>query len=220
MAEFFVKCLQVGLLETNCSLLVNRDTKEAVIFDPGDEADGILAELKGAEPVAIVLTHAHYDHTMAVGDLLRKRGQVPVIACEKEKRMFEDRSLNCPPYGGVPSVFMPDTWVSEGEVLSFAGAKLRVLETPGHTAGSMCLFLDQPVLLGVSGKAVKASSVLFAGDTLFFHSHGRTDFPTGSEFAMWKSLRRILTELPTDTIAIPGHGPLTTIGNERRFNRV
>ena len=222
MSEFLVKILQVGALGTNCALLINRETGEAVIVDPGDESKRILAELSalGAKPAAILLTHAHHDHTMAIEDLLKQCGQIPVAACIKEREMFEDRSLNCSTHGGRAAEFMPDRWVADGDVLTYAGAALRVLETPGHTAGSVCFYVSQPAVLLFYDEEVETSSLLFAGDTLFYRSYGRTDFPTSSGAAMRSSLRRLLTELPAETLVIPGHGPLTTIGFERKVKGI
>ena len=222
MSEFLVKILQVGALGTNCSLLVNRETGEAVIVDPGDEAKRILSELSalGARPTAILLTHAHHDHTMAIEELLELCGPLPVAACEKEREMFEDRSLNCSTHGGRAADFMPDTWLADGDRISYAGARLRVLETPGHTAGSVCFYIDQPATLLYFGEEIDTSFLLFAGDTLFYRSYGRTDFPTSSEEAMWSSLKRLLTELPEETVVIPGHGQLTLIGYERKVKGI
>lgn len=229
MADFTVKMLMVGMLGTNCSILVNEETKEALIVDPGDEADRIVKEMAGmgGRPVAILLTHAHYDHTMAVGDLLRRFPGLPVVAGAKERVMFEDDSLNCPPYGGVPSVVRPNVWVAEGEELAFAGAGLKVLETPGHTGGSICLFLKARegekrslLRLRTGREELGDAGILFAGDTLFYRSYGRTDFPTGSDEAMWASLQKLLTTLPENTLVIPGHGQITMIGYERRVKGI
>ena len=217
-----VKRLEVGVLGTNCCLLVNPELGEAVILDPGGEHERILSELSalGAKPVAILLTHAHYDHTMAISKILRKCGSLPIAACEKERAVFEDRSLNCSTHGGVPSVFMPDVWVKEGDVLTYAGADLRVMETPGHTVGSICLYLDRPVILEEEEEKFGVSGLLFSGDTLFYRSFGRTDLPTGNMDDMWSSLMRLMKELPGETVVIPGHGPLTTIGFEKRIKGI
>lgn len=204
MPKFAIKRVAVGMLGTNCCLIKNQETGEVVVLDPGDEADKILAQVEkmGGKVVAILLTHGHYDHTLAIEGLLRAVGKVPVVASEKERPMFEDDALNCTAYGE-PSVFMPDVWVREGDVLPYAGARLRVLLTPGHTAGSVCYYMEE-------------TGVLFAGDTLFCRSYGRTDLPTGDEKAIWESLRRLLTTLPEETLVIPGHGMNTTIRYERK----
>ena len=199
-----IACIHVGAIDTNFYVLHDRgEGAAAVIVDPGGSAPRIISYLKkeGLRPLAILLTHAHDDHTMGAGELCREYPEVRVYLAEAERRMAEDRSLNCG-FFDFDETLSPDVWVREGDVLELIGHRFRVLVTPGHTEGSCCYYLEE-------------EGILIAGDTLFHGGCGRTDFPTGSEKEMYKSLERLLTELPEDTEVLPGHGGKTTIGFEK-----
>jgi hydroxyacylglutathione hydrolase len=197
--------LPVGPLMTNCYILGNDDRREAVLVDPGDDADTILSVLKDRQltAAAILLTHAHYDHILAVNEIAKAYPSASICILEEEKKMVEDPSLNSG-IGGHTVTITPTTYVHHNDRLSFAGAEFTVLASPGHTAGSCCYYME-------------GQKTLFAGDTIFQGSYGRTDLPTGSFEKMQESLFCLLTTLPEDVRVYPGHGPATTIGDEKRI---
>lgn len=207
-----VKTIPVGPLATNCYLIGNPEMKELLIFDPGADAAGIKSAVKetGMKPVAIFLTHGHFDHVGAVKNLKTEYG-IPVIAGEEEKDLLSDKDYVLPgmfreEYPNPDALLItPDRLVSNEELLDIAGLYVTCLHTPGHTAGSYSYFFP-------------AESMVVSGDTLFMESVGRTDFPTGSNEALMNSVRNILYELPEETIVLPGHGPATNIGYEKRYN--
>lgn len=207
-----VKTIPVGPLATNCYLIGNPETKELLIFDPGADAAGIKSAVRetGMKPVAIFLTHGHFDHVGAVKNLKTEYG-IPVIAGEEEKDLLSDKDYVLPgmfreEYPNPDALLItPDRLVSNEELLDIAGLYVTCLHTPGHTAGSYSYFFP-------------AESMVVSGDTLFMESVGRTDFPTGSNEALMNSVRNILYELPEETIVLPGHGPATNIGYEKRYN--
>lgn len=204
MGNLKVSVCVVGSIGTNCYILTNEDKKEVVIVDPGDEAELILAHaLSGGEkPAAILLTHGHFDHILAVNEIKEKYPDVTVYAAESEKDLLADPHLNQGYYDPRAHV-TADVWVKEGDVIKAAGLSFTVIETPGHTRGSICFYM-------------KGEKLLFAGDTLFYRSWGRTDLPTGSEDDMEFSLARLCTTLPEDVTVLTGHGEMTTIGYEKR----
>ncbi|MDO4479222.1 MAG: MBL fold metallo-hydrolase [Lachnospiraceae bacterium] len=204
--NFRLYALQVGPIRTNCYLIVHEDTQEIIVVDPGDEAERILDKCRelGGEVKAIFLTHGHWDHTNGVKGLKTSLPEVKVYAGAKECAMLRTPSLNAG-HGGVADEIEPDVTVEDGEVLSVIGLDFKVLETPGHTAGSVCYYMEK-------------DGVLFAGDTLFRGSYGRTDLPTGDEAAIRKSLRRLADELPDDVSVLSGHGPTSTMAFEKAHN--
>ncbi len=199
--------LVLGEIATNCYIVRNEDTGALLFIDPADEPDRLIAQTEqcGGTPEAILLTHGHSDHIMAAADLKKKYG-IPVICHADEKEMLADPEWNLTlPHCGFPYVIEPDITVRDQDVLSYAGFRIRVMHTPGHTAGSVCYYL-------------KEQNTLFSGDTLFYRSYGRTDFRGGSDADMAGSLRRLLTELPPETAVCPGHGPATSIDLERKVH--
>lgn len=204
MGNLKVSVCVVGSIGTNCYILTNVDIREVVIVDPGDEAETILAHaLGGGEKLAaILLTHGHFDHILAVKDIKAKCPEAKVYASEAEKDLLADPHLNQGYYDPRARV-AADVWVKEGDVIKEAGLSFTVIETPGHTRGSVCFYMEPEKLL-------------FAGDTLFYRSWGRTDLPTGSEDDMEFSLARLCTTLPEDVTVLTGHGDMTTIGFEKK----
>lgn len=199
-----IESVSVGMLGTNCYLLRGgADGKEAVIVDPGDSGRQIAGLLlkQGVTPAAILLTHAHYDHILGVNEIVSAFPGLKVYIGEHEKDMVENPELNCGFVRGDCRI-CPDVWVRDGEILPFSFAGIRVIETPGHTRGSVCYYVPEV-------------SALFAGDTLFYESYGRTDLPTGSEDSLFRSLKKLLSSLPDETRVYPGHGPATTIEHEK-----
>lgn len=204
MADMKIYAIQVGEIYTNCYLILNEDTREIIIVDPGDDAERISEKIRELEgrPVAVFLTHGHYDHILAVNDLREAYPAIEVYIGEKDAAMLKDDSLNCTCYG-TRILVEPDHLVREGTVIDLAGFHCTVMHTPGHTAGSVCYYYED-------------QHVLFAGDTLFYRSYGRTDLPTGSNREMVTSLVRLLTELPEDVTVLCGHDRSTMIGYEKK----
>ena len=195
--------VQVGPYEVNCSIL--SENGKAWIVDPGHEADRIAAllEKNSLSPTAILLTHAHFDHIGAVAGLLERFPSLPVYIGESDVAVISHPMNQMPP--DYPPVKKPASICAIGHAGPLEGlGGLEVIETPGHTPGGVCYYLP-------------AEKLLLSGDTLFAGSVGRTDLPGGDMPALLESLKR-LTVLPDDTLVIPGHGPRTTIGAEKRSN--
>ena len=206
MAEIKIQNLVLGMVATNCYFLQNTGTKEMILVDPADDADVIIqkTEALGGRPVAVLLTHGHYDHMLAA-DEVRRHWQIPVYVHEKDELVLEDASLNLSGFWSTSYTMKADQLVKEGDVLKLAGFEIHVMHTPGHTMGSVCYYFPE-------------QKVLISGDTLFCQSYGRTDFPTSSMREMQNSIRRLLTELLEDTAVYPGHEMSTTIAMEKRYN--
>ncbi len=207
MANLRVMEYTVGEIMTNCFFIVNEDTKETLIIDPGAEArrlsDRIMSE--GLTPVAILLTHGHFDHTGAA-DALKDAFKIPIYAYEGEKQTLEDPILNLTGmWSAHPVKYSADVYVKDEEILELAGFKIRVLFTPGHTPGGCCYYFEN-------------EKVLASGDTLFCGSIGRTDFPGGSMSKLVRGVKEKLFDLPGETEVLPGHNNRTTIGYEKQYN--
>ena len=206
MGKSKVERVLCGSVGTNCYFLINTQTQETVIIDPADDAPMLSAKLKekNLKPAAILLTHGHYDHIMAVEELRKEYG-IPVIAHEEEKQILENPRGNLSTMIGMPFTVKADRFVKDEELLVTAGFSIRVLHTPGHTIGGCCYYLAD-------------ENLLFSGDTLFWESVGRTDFPTGSMSALVRSIKEKLMVLPESTRVCPGHMGSTSIENEKQNN--
>ena len=186
---------------TNCYLLFNEDTKEMIVIDPGANGDRIYdkcAEM-GGNVVAILLTHAHYDHITGVNKLRELTG-AKVYANIEEKLSFKNSAVhmwNCE--------IVPDEFLKDGQVVSFGGMEFRAISTPGHTPGCMCFYFEK-------------EGLLFSGDTLFCASVGRTDLPGGDTDDLISSVKNKLFVLPEETKVLPGHMGATTIAYEKKMN--
>lgn len=192
--------IPVGSLSTNCYLAYNENTKHGFVVDPGDHVDRILHEIKfhSITVDAILLTHAHFDHILAVPELMTATDAKLYVGAG------EDPVLEDPAIGMrivVPRL-TPDVRVNDGDVLKIADIEITCLNTPGHTPGSICYL---------------AEDTMFAGDTLFCGSCGRCDFPGGSITEMYASLKR-LASLSGNYRVLPGHDSETTLDRERRMN--
>ncbi len=192
----------VGDYLANCVILSDPQGRTAVI-DPGDEAPRLLQRLgdKAAQVEAILLTHAHFDHILAVRELQEATG-APLFIHASDAPALSDASLSLIPSYRRPYVLCADRLLQDGDTVTVGSLALTVLHTPGHTPGSCCYGCED---------------VLIAGDTLFAGSVGRTDLPGGNTAVLFESLRR-LAALPAEWRVIPGHGEETTIGYECRYN--
>ena len=206
MGKLKINQYVVGAVQTNCYFAINDETKETLIVDPGDNAKQLADRIRQEElkPVAVLLTHGHFDHAGGAAELAREF-QIPVYAHENEKETLEDPKLNVSWMMGKEEHFSADEFVADEQELDLAGFHIRVLHTPGHTVGGCCYYLPY-------------EDVVFSGDTLFCMSVGRTDFPKGSMASIVRSIKEKLMVLPERTIVYPGHNDVTTIENERMYN--
>ncbi len=196
----------VGQVATNCYFIINNETKEMLIVDPGDSAQMLADRIRreNLEPKAVLLTHGHFDHAMAAEELAEMFG-IKIYAHEAEKDTLKDPGKNVSLMIGLRDVYQADVFVKDEEILELAGMELKVLHTPGHTAGGCCYYLEK-------------EKVLFSGDTLFCQSVGRTDFPGGSMSGIVRSIKDKLMVLPDEVKVYPGHMDRTSIGAERAHN--
>ena len=203
-----VAVVVVSAFQQNCSILRDPTTGEAVVVDPGDDLDEILAAAKerDAKLVGIVGTHGHVDHVGRAGEL-RARTGLPIWGPGVEDKFWLDGiPMQARLFGlGAFTAFAPDRWLKDGESIEFGNVRLEVRHCPGHTPGEMVL-VHRP------------SQLVVAGDVLFAGSIGRTDFPQGDYDTLIASIRGKLLTLPDEFRVLPGHGPMTTIGEEKRTN--
>lgn len=206
MNQAEIRSMVLGMISTNCYIIMHKETKQALIVDPADRLDVIsqMVTLMQAKPCAVLLTHGHFDHMSEAG-AVKKKYDIPIYAHEAEAQLLAEPALNLSGSWAIPVSLTADVLVRDGQELSLAGFSIKVLHTPGHTPGGCCYYIAD-------------EKVLFSGDTLFYCSVGRTDFPGSSSRQMQESLNRLLTELPEDTDVLPGHGDCTTIGFEKRNN--
>lgn len=205
-----MKCIIVPVtaFQQNCSILVCEATKRAALVDPGGDLPRLrdaIAEL-GATLEKVFLTHGHLDHCGAA-DLVRQEFGVPIEGPQREDKFWIDQiEQSCAMYGLPPSKsFEPDRWLNDGDTVSFGEQTLEVLFCPGHTPGHVVFFH-------------RAKKLAFVGDVLFQGSIGRTDFPRGNHEQLLSSIREKLWPLGDDVTFVPGHGPTSTFGEERRHN--
>jgi hydroxyacylglutathione hydrolase len=197
----------VGPFAENPYLLVCSETRQALLIDPGDEADLLWQAIVDAQATlsAIVLTHAHLDHVGAV-EAIRARAQVPVYLHPDDDELLAHVPQQAALFGLHAAPVPPaERRLAHGEPLQCGNITLHVIHTPGHSPGSVCLYDE-------------SSGTLIAGDTLFRRSVGRTDLPGGNASTLLRSIRDQLWPLPDDVQVYPGHGPATSIGDERRYN--
>ena len=197
----------VGPLQCNCTILGDETTHEAIVIDPGDNVAQILTRLAKNKLTLkqIVVTHGHIDHVGGAVQLKRASG-APVLLNQNDLPLLKMMDMQAGWLGiAPPEVAPPDVSAEEGMVAGISGHAAQVLHTPGHTQGSICLYFA-------------SEKLLMAGDTLFAGSIGRTDLPGGDSRQILRSLNDRLMTLPDATRVIPGHGPETTVGQERESN--
>ena len=191
----------LGLLTANCFVL--RNSEEAIVIDPGGDFEAIRAFIGTRKLLFVLNTHGHYDHIAANNDL-KAHYDTRLAVGEHDAVMLLNPELNLSLMVDRPYISIaPDVSLKDGDKFRFDNRTIEVIHTPGHTVGSVCFKMD---------------GVLFSGDTLFYHSIGRTDLPTGSFPELEKSIRTRIYTLPDDTKVYTGHGENTSIGEEKRFN--
>jgi glyoxylase-like metal-dependent hydrolase (beta-lactamase superfamily II) len=201
------KALLVGLLEVNCYILGDEETKEAVVIDPGGDEDEILETLKhhGLQCKLIIDTHGHFDHVDANQPVKEATG-APIAIHSLDAHMLTRPSQDALLFtGNRARTSKADILLKEGDVLTFGKYRLKVLHTPGHTPGHISLVLENHTLV-------------YVGDLLFAGSIGRTDFPGGSFEALINAVKTKIFPLGDQYTVFPGHGPVTTVGQEKRYN--
>ena len=207
MSNLNIEKLVVGSFSTNCYILFSNESKTAVIIDPGAEVSVIIAALARLErrPSLILITHGHGDHIGGLTELKEKYPDVKVGIGQEEDGLLRDPERNLSCFLEKPITFPgADLLLKDGETFSEAGLDFKVITTPGHTQGGVSYLVNK--------------EALFCGDTLFYLSVGRTDFPGGDYFALMSSIKEKILVLPKTVKVYPGHGPYTTVGIETLEN--
>jgi hydroxyacylglutathione hydrolase len=199
--------LPVGLLQCNCSIFGDEESREAIVIDPGDDLAEIVAVLNRHQlkVKAIIITHGHIDHVMGANKL-RELSGAPVYMNQKDAELLDGLAVQAG-WLGMETPARPDidTDAVDGTTISLAAAHFHVMHTPGHTQGSSSVWIPE-------------ENKVAAGDTLFRDSVGRTDLPGGNTRQILSSIKTRLFDLPESTVVIPGHGPMTTIAHEKEHN--
>ncbi len=199
-----IKTLYLGACMTNC-YIVSGDNSSCVIIDPACNGNIIVSETENLSlnPVAILLTHGHFDHIYAIPELIKKYPDIKIYVHKDEVQYLRNSSLNLSPIFGENFVYSGEVnSLSDNDTIVEAGLTFKVMHTPGHTLGSVCYLTE---------------NVIFSGDTLFASTIGRTDFPNGSFETILKSLQK-LKRLENDYTVYPGHNATTTLSREKKYN--
>jgi hydroxyacylglutathione hydrolase len=199
-----VKVYNVTFLETNCCYLVDKSTGKSAVVDPGDKSDELIEQIQkdGGKLEYVMLTHGHYDH-IGYAKQLADMFNAKIVTGEMENKFLSTPSLNLSVNHNIDlPAFSADILLKDNETFMLGETEVTYIHTPGHTSGGGCFIFDD---------------TLISGDTLFCESYGRTDLPTGSNSDMYSSIFR-LKNLSGDYRVIPGHGPLSTLEHERKYN--
>lgn len=202
-----VSKLVLGRIGTNCYIVEDKNNKNGIIIDPAADAIDIMNYINqnNINIKGILLTHGHFDHILAADELRQQLG-VQIYASEDEKELLSDAYMNCSKtMCHMEYTLVPDVLLKDNEIISIAGIRVKIIHTPGHTAGGVCYyFLD--------------NNILVSGDTLFKDSIGRADLPTSNGDLLIHSINEKLMILDENMIVLPGHGDSTTIGYEKKNN--
>lgn len=206
MGRMRIEQMVLGMVSTNCYLLINDELKQCVVVDPADNGFMINSRVNycGCSLSGILLTHGHFDHITGALDV-KNEFNAKIYASEEEKEVLATPSYNLSDSNGRVVTLEADVWHKDGDILKLAGFDIQVINTPGHTKGSCCYY-------------IKDEGMLISGDTLFAQSVGRTDFPTGSMSQIVHSVNEKLCVLPDETKVLPGHGESSTIAYEKKYN--
>ncbi len=200
-----VKTLPLGMMQTNCYILYDESTNEAIVVDPACDFEAIkkCIEDLSLNVCYIIITHAHFDHIEALDELHEFTGAKICIGKPDSESLFDSSMNLSSAFGATSPSSKAELLLLDGDELSVSGNILKIISTPGHTRGGICILTD---------------GILISGDTLFSESIGRTDFPGGNTATLIDSIKTKLFTLPDSTIVYPGHGPSTTIGHEKSNN--
>lgn len=206
MAELKIGRITLGMCQTNFYFLYLQGQTEVIAVDPADNGDYLYETLKknGFTVGAILLTHGHFDHIWGC-EKLRELSGAKVYAYEGEKAVLESERLNVSAGAGRPCTIKADVYLKDLQEMTLCNVTFQLIATPGHTEGSCCYYF-------------KEADFLLSGDTLFQESVGRTDLPTGSGGTLSRSIKERLLPLPEETKVYPGHGDITSIGHEKKYN--
>jgi hydroxyacylglutathione hydrolase len=193
-----------GIFQANCYIIGDKDTKDGALIDPGGNADKLMDEIKrlGLNVKYIILTHGHGDHCAAAFEIREYTG-AKILLNQKDEYLTKGETLNIIPILRNMKLFEVDEYIKEGDIIKVGNINIKVIETPGHTPGSVSLIID---------------NIVITGDALFQGSIGRTDFEFGSKEQLIQSIKEKILVLPEETRVFPGHGPSTTVGAEKKYN--
>jgi len=207
MANLITITNVLGVCATNCYAVVNTDTRETIIIDPADRGTFLIDMYKNQnlKPVAVLLTHGHFDHIAALADIRKEYPDIKVYAGKEEEDVLKRPELNLSGMFGSVLREEADSYVDDGDCIELIGTKIKCIHVPGHTKGGTCYYFAE-------------EKMLYSGDTLFYSSVGRSDFPTGDGHLLLDSIEKKLFELPEDVNVYPGHDSRTTIKREKENN--
>lgn len=212
MGQIKIGRMVLGSCGTNTYFIYREDEKRAIVVDPADYGNHIYDTLKknGLQVAGIILTHGHFDHIWGV-EALKKAAEeeqkeaILLYANEAEKELLSSAEMNISSRAGRACTLRADVYLKDGQCMEISNIPFQMIATPGHTIGGCCYYFEE-------------EGILISGDTLFQESIGRTDFATGSESQLIRSIREKLFCLPDETKVYPGHGDSTTIGAEKKYN--
>jgi len=202
--DMIIKTIVIGPLQVNCYIIADEASKKAIVIDPGDEPERIIDVIKEnrLEVEYIICTHGHFDHVGAVIDIKKETG-AKVVMHKEDLELYNSAKDAAFLWGfDAEDQPAPDMYVNDGDIIKAGGLSFKVLYTPGHSTGGICLY---------------SGDIVVTGDTLFEGSVGRTDLPGGDMARLKKSFQRLMS-LPEKTKVLPGHGPASSIGREKKEN--